>query len=80
MNLRPLTTEKAVKLLDTENTMVFETSRESRKEDIKAYIEKMFNVKIKAIRTHVRKNKKVAYIRLVKENSASDVATKLGVI
>ncbi len=80
MILRPITTEKAIKLLDTENTLVFETSRGSRKEEIKSYVEHLFNVKTRAIRTHIRKNKKLVYVRLVKENPASDVATKIGVI
>ena len=40
--LKPVATEKAVKLMDTENTLVFETSRGARKEEIKKKIETLF--------------------------------------
>ena len=80
MELKPVTTEKAVKLIDMENTMVFETSRHSRKDTIKKEIESLFKVKVSKIRTHIQKNKKIAYVRMAKENPAIDIATKLGMI
>ena len=33
--IRPVSSEKAVKLIDLENTIVFEVARRSSKEDIK---------------------------------------------
>ncbi len=80
MNFRPVTTEKAVKLIDLENTLVFEFGRKDRKEDMKVVMEKMFNVKVDSIRTLMRSNRKFAYVRLAKSHKAADVATKLGLI
>lgn len=78
--LRPVSTEKAVKLMDVENTLVFETARTYRKETLKAEIEQLFNVKVAKIRTLMRSNKKIAYIKLGAKHSAADLATKLGLI
>lgn len=78
--IRPITTEKAVKLIETENTLIFQTDRRVRKEEIKKEIETLFNVKVAKIRTLVRGNKKNAYVKLNKKNPAIDIATKLGMI
>jgi large subunit ribosomal protein L23 len=80
MIIRPITSEKAVKLIDLENTLLFEADRKENKATIKMAVEKLFNVKVDEIRTHITKNKKFAYVKLKKENPAIDVATKLGMI
>ncbi|MEI6731212.1 MAG: 50S ribosomal protein L23 [archaeon] len=80
MILRPVTSEKAVKLIDMENTLMFETNRESRKPEIKKEVEFLFNVKVVAVRTSITLNKKYAFVKLNKANPAIDVATKLGMI
>ena len=80
MQLKPITSEKAVKLIDVDNTLVFRTSRIARKAQIKKEIEETLSVKIDKIRTHIRSNKKYAYVKLAKENPAIDVATKLGIM
>jgi len=77
---KPITTEKAIKLLESENTIVFEFPRKKNKVEIRKEIEEMFNVKIEKISTMIRINKKIAYIRLNKKNPAIDIATKLGMI
>jgi ribosomal protein L23 len=78
--LKPITTEKAVKLIDLENTLLFETDRRENKDAIAKEVKKLFNVKVVKIRTLTRNNKKFAYVKLSKENPAIDVATKLGMI
>ena len=80
MILKPITSEKAVKMIEIENTLLFETERRYRKTEIKAEIEKMFSVKVEKIRTHINGNKKYSYVRLNKKNPAIDIATKLGMI
>lgn len=80
MILKPITTEKAIKLVDLDNTLVFEIDRRAKKTEIKEEVEKVFSVKVEGVRTHIRHNKKYAYIKLNKTNKAIDVATKLGVI
>jgi len=73
-------TEKIVRQIETENVLVFECSRKITKQQIKAEVEKLFNVKVEKVRTHNRKNKKFAYVKLKPEFQAADVATKLGLI
>ena len=78
--LKPITTEKAVKLVDIENTLLFATDRHSTKPQIKKEVEKIFTVKVAVIRTFIKNNEKYAYVRLTKQFPAIDVATKLGMI
>jgi large subunit ribosomal protein L23 len=78
--MMPLTTEKAVKLIEAENTLIFVVDKRLTKEKIKKEIEELFNVKVKRINVHVRENKKYAYVRLDEKNPAIDLATRLGLI
>ena len=80
MLLKPVTTEKAVKIIELDNIILFETSLQSKKPEIQKEIESMFNVKVEKVRTHIRANKKFAYVKLNKANPAIDIATKLGMI
>ena len=80
MILKPITSEKAVKLIDLDNTLLFEVERRESKESIKAEVEKVFSVSVSKVRTLLRANKKYAYVKLDKKNPAIDVATKLGMI
>ncbi|MDO8508435.1 MAG: 50S ribosomal protein L23 [Nanoarchaeota archaeon] len=80
MNIKPVTSEKAVKMIEIDNTILFETERKFKKPQIKTEIEKIFSVKVETIRTHIKGNKKFAYVKLNKANPAIDLATKLGMI
>ena len=78
--IRPVSSEKAVRIIDTENTLLFETDRSANKKKIKHEVEKTFDVKVDSVRTSIRNNRKFAYVRLAKENPAIDVATKIGMV
>lgn len=81
MNLiKPLATEKAMRLLESENKITFIVDRRTNKQEIKKEVEKTFNVKVDSISTHIRNNQKIAVIRLKKENPAIDIATKIGLM
>jgi len=80
MILKPVTSEKAVKLIDLDNTLLFQVEKIETKEAIKKEVEKTFNVKVDKVRTLIRGNKKFVYVKLNKENPAIDIATKLGMI
>lgn len=80
MLLKPITSEKAVKIIELDNTLLFETERRASKTEIKKEVEKIFSVKVSKVRTHVQGNVKYAYVRLNKSNPAIDIASKLGVI
>jgi len=77
---KPITSEKAVKLIEIENTLMFKMDRKARKKEIKKEFEETFKVSVEKVRTLTRKNQKYAYIKLDKKNPAIDVATKLGMI
>ena len=80
MILKPLVTEKAVMKIETENVLAFKTEKQRTRTEIKIEIEKIFEVKVENVRTIIRDNKKIAYVKLKKEFPAIDVATKLGLI
>lgn len=77
---KPIISEKAVRLIELNNTLVFQVDRRSSKNEIKKEIEQIFNIKVDKINSLIRKNKKYVYIKLDPKNPAIDVATKLGVI
>ena len=74
------TTEKSVRLIESENTLVMSMERKMKKPEIKNFVERNFNVKVDKIRTYVKDNKKYAYIKLNSKNPAIDVATRFGLI
>ena len=74
------TTEKSVRLIETENKIVIEVARKSKKDQLKKQIEEMFKVKVDSINTLIHGNRKYAYIKLKQATPAIDVATKLGLI
>jgi large subunit ribosomal protein L23 len=78
--LKPVTSEKAVKLIDLDNTLIFEVEKKFSREEIKQEVERTLKVKVAKIRTLIKDNKKCAYVKLKKESPAIDVATKLGMI
>lgn len=78
--MKPVTTEKAVMLIELQNTLTFQLGKEMTKEKIKKEIEDLFEVKVEKIRTLLRDNKRYAYVKLKKTSPAIDVATKLGII
>ena len=80
MRIKPITTEKAIRLIEIENILVLQVDRRKKKPEIQKEIEEVFNVKVDSINSLIRKNKKYVYVKLNKKNPAIDVATKLGLI
>jgi large subunit ribosomal protein L23 len=78
--MKPVVTEKAVMLIESQNSLTFKTDKKDGKEDIKKQVEELFDVKVQNVRTLIRGNKKYAYVKLKKDFLAIDVATKLGII
>jgi len=74
------TSEKSVRLIEAENTIVIEINRKMKKPELKKEFEDIFKVKVDKIRTIIKDNKKIAYVKLNKENPAIDIATKFGMI
>jgi ribosomal protein L23 len=78
--MKPVTTEKAVRLIELNNTLVFEVDRRKSKTEIKKELEELFKIKIDSMNSLIRKNKKFVYVKLNSKNPAIDVATKLGLM
>ena len=76
----PVSTEKGIKLMETENKLIFVVDINSTKRDIKKSIETMFNVKVLAVNTFINQGKKKAYVKIGKDTPAINVATQLGLI
>jgi ribosomal protein L23 len=78
--IKLISSEKAVRLLESENVLVIEANRRDSKPKIKKEAEEALNVKIDSINTTIRLNKKICYLKLNKQNLAADIATKFGMI
>lgn len=64
----PVITEKAT-LASEVNQVIFNVARTATKTDIKAAVEQLFSVKVKAVNTLVRKGKKKAFRGIVSVQS-----------
>lgn len=78
--IKAVSTEKAIRLIETENTITFNVDRRMDKPKLKSELEEIFKIKIEKIRTHIIRGGKIALVRLKKESSAPELATKLGLI
>jgi large subunit ribosomal protein L23 len=80
MNLKPVSTEKAIMLIESQNVLTFKIEKVVTKEMLKKEIEDLFDVKVEKIRTLIDGSQKSAYVKLKKDFLAMDIATKLGLI
>ena len=79
--INPLATEKAVRIMESENKLVFIVDRKANKLEIKEAIETLFNVKVDNVNSLILKNgRKKVYATLNKDYKALDIATKLGLM
>ena len=77
----PIATEKAIRLMEAENKVMFIVDKNSSKKEIKEAIELLFKVKIVRVNiTILPDGKKKAYLKLEKETPAIDIATQLGLM
>ena len=77
----PKPTEKAVRLMESENKLVFNVAKKSTKKEIKEAIEEIFTVKVERVTTTIMPTgKKKAYVKLSLETPAIDVATQMGML
>ena len=77
----PLNTEKGIRMMESQNTLIFVVDRKASKPAIKLAIESMLGAKVAAVRTHtLLGGEKRAYVRFSTETPAIDVATKLGML
>jgi large subunit ribosomal protein L23 len=77
---RPYVTEKTFELIEKENKITFLVDDKANKRAIKEAVTLLYNVKVKSVNTAKTKYGKKAYVRLSPESSASELATKLGLV
>jgi len=77
----PLSTEKSIRLMESENKLIFVVDIKATKEDVKKAIEEYFKVKVVKVNTLVAPDgKKRAYVKFSIETPAIDVATQMGIM
>ncbi|RLG53103.1 MAG: 50S ribosomal protein L23 [Thermoproteota archaeon] len=79
--IRPLATEKALRLIEKENKLTFYVAKWANKHQIKRAVEEAFDVRVVKVNTLITpRGLKKAYVKLAPEYSASDIATRLGIL
>lgn len=77
----PLSTEKSIRLMESENKLIFVVDRASTKDDVKKAIEQLFKAKVTKVNTFITaKGQKRAYVKFGSETPAIDIATQLGLM
>jgi large subunit ribosomal protein L23 len=77
----PVSNEKAIKMMESENKLLFVVDKAATKKDIKKAVEQMFKVKVTDVNMlNDMKGKKKAFVRLSKDTPAIDIATQLGMM
>ena len=77
----PLSTEKSLRLMESENKLIFVVERDADKKAIKRAIEDMFKVQVIKVNTLIdTKGRKRAYVQFSQETPAIDIATNMGLM
>lgn|SRR3989338_5470151 len=77
----PLSTEKNIRLLESENKLAFVVSGDATRGDIKKAVEELFKVKVSKVNIIVTaREERRAYVKLAPEFQAIDIATDLGLM
>jgi large subunit ribosomal protein L23 len=79
--IRPVSSESALERLEKENKLTFIVSSSANKVAIKTAVEKLYNVKVKSVNTSIgTSGEKKAIVALEKEFSATELATRIGLL
>ncbi|MBS3135329.1 50S ribosomal protein L23 [Candidatus Woesearchaeota archaeon] len=76
-----LSTEKSMRLMQSDNKLIFVVEPKAKNKDIKLAIEGVFNAKVVKVNTYTSPSgERRAYVKFNNETPAIDVATKLGLM
>ncbi|MBD3312093.1 50S ribosomal protein L23 [archaeon] len=79
--LRPVTSEKSVRLMESDNKLTLIVNRNANKQKIKKAVEDLFNVKVVKVNTlNTPSNEKKAFVKLSSDDIALDIGAELGMI
>ncbi|HID28844.1 MAG TPA: 50S ribosomal protein L23 [Desulfobacterales bacterium] len=77
----PQATEKAVKIIESENKLIFIVADDATRPDVKHAVETLFEVKVNNVKVEITPDgRKRAYVKLAPEFMADEIAAKLGMI
>lgn len=79
--IRPVSTEKAFRMIERENKLIFIVDPKADKSRVKQAVEKLLNVKVEKVNI-IRSitGEKKAIVKLAKEYNAMDVASRLKIV
>jgi len=78
--IKPHVTEKTMTLIEDNNEISFVVNRKANKKQIKHAFEDLYDEKVERVNTHITtKGIKVAFIKLIEEEMAEEIAVRLGV-
>ena len=78
--IKPHVTEKTMNLIDENNEIAFVVRRRANKMQIKRAFVDLYEEEVERVNTHITpKGEKVAYIKLVEEEMAEELAVRIGV-
>ena len=75
----PFVTEKTMNFMEKNNALEFVVKRDANKQQIKAAVEKMFEVKVKDVNTRITKKGKHAIVTFMPDVNAEDIGMRIGI-
>ena len=76
-----LMTEKSVRMVETQNKLVFIVNRSAARDEIKKAVQNAFNSPVMDVKTVIdQAGRKKAFVKFANEGAAGDIAIKLGII
>jgi large subunit ribosomal protein L23 len=77
----PQLAEKSMNMVEVENKLVFIVNPKASKKDIREAVEKNFGVRVVGVSTMITtKGQKKAFVKLHPDNSAADIASRMGML
>jgi len=77
----PYITEKVTGMVDSNNTLEFLVDMRATKPEIKRSLEELYDVEVMSVRTMITsRGEKKAIVKLAREGSANELATRLGLL
>lgn len=79
--IRPVVSEASLTRIERNNELTFIVDRRANKPVIKQAFEALYRVKVERVNTCITsKGEKKAYIKLLPEHKASDLAARMGIL
>lgn len=77
----PLSTEKSLRLMESENKLIFVVDKKATKQEIKKAIEEIFKAKVVEVNTLINQDGiKRTFVKFSNETPAIDIATTMGLM